>query len=273
MFCKYEYCYLPHITRGYCDSHYRQYLENDKDSSKLKPLRYRSYHYNKCTTIGCYEIRHSNGLCTTHYNLFRADSSIKFPIKTEDECRDKCYVNWCDNHIHNLNLCETHYKQLKECKGEEVVDFLLDKYVRTDECKVPYCAKPQTISGYCSHHHYRSKRGEVLIDEHPTVPEQELANFKFNECEYLNCGRQSFEGGLCSAHKVQLDKNEGDYSKLTKIKNKCSDLTCDIADCTNVVYRNSKCEKHYRFERFELNLKNRHNNRISLTEKERDIET
>lgn len=108
--CAIPGCDRPHKARGWCQTHYAQFMRGGEPAGAIK-VRVRDKPP-ECIEDGCHEPVKSKGLCKTHYQRFLRHGHVRRPNRTKTPA--KCFIATCDNHVYAKDLCHAHYiKQRK----------------------------------------------------------------------------------------------------------------------------------------------------------------
>jgi len=138
-FCSVDDCGRKHKARGYCASHYAQFLRGETPSQPLK-ARDRSPP-ETCSIEGCTEPPKAKGLCQMHYARKLRHGFVKNPDRTKP--RVPCSVIGCNNYSYTKGLCNAHYLQVRKFKwyGISVEEYESMLSAQNGLCKI--CFRPE----------------------------------------------------------------------------------------------------------------------------------
>jgi hypothetical protein len=108
-------CDRPSVTKGYCQTHYRQYLAG----GPLKPIRSRLTPEagRTCSHEGCDRKHYSGGLCHLHSDRLNKGQPLDAPVGSLNTRKTvnvgPCSVEGCEAPSKAKGLCGTHYQRLR----------------------------------------------------------------------------------------------------------------------------------------------------------------
>lgn len=142
-------CGKKHRAKGYCGSHYAQFLRGITPS---EPIAERDRQPPKfCKVSGCERGYKAKGYCKSHYRMFLRGLEQTKPIDTYDtNPPEHCTADDCTRPVHSKKLCSMHYVRVR--KSWKVKDARPNSDVVP--CSVSGCDGRQYAKALC-YEHYR----------------------------------------------------------------------------------------------------------------------
>lgn len=111
--CRVMDCGRAHKARGYCNSHYAQWL---RGINVDQPINERNMlPPETCTVEGCVEAHKARGLCHMHYARQLRHGHVKRPDRTKP--RMVCSVIGCDSYTYAKGVCNLHYVHARKMEN------------------------------------------------------------------------------------------------------------------------------------------------------------
>ena len=137
--CQFDGCTRPHKARGYCQTHYSQWMRG----SEFSPIKSRErVKLPECIEEGCAEPVKAKGLCKAHYQRFLRHGHTKYTDRKKPA--RICMIDGCDNHLYAKDLCHAHYAKQRKWKHAGVDASRYQDMLNTQGGVCAICHQPET---------------------------------------------------------------------------------------------------------------------------------
>lgn len=137
--CTMAGCGRPHKARGYCQTHYMQFL---RGVTPVGPIRSRTREKPlECAEESCSGPVKAHGLCKMHYQRKLRHGHVNRPDRKKP--RRACAVETCDNHSYAKDLCHAHYLKQRKWSPAGVDAARYQEMLREQGGVCAICAQPE----------------------------------------------------------------------------------------------------------------------------------
>lgn len=191
-----------------------------------------------CSAENCQNAPRVKGVCATHYERERQNSSPRFSDPTP---HPTCSVSHCDIEATSRkegSLCQPHYQ--KKYRGIDPETYVLPEdhpYRSKPPCAEPGCERLSRSNELCDYHRTRARQGKAQA----TVSVK-----RTDPCKFEGCVNASAQGGWCHSHYEQIRLGGvaqplREYGRYVK-----GELKCPIPGCRRPQQTASLCANHLR---------------------------
>lgn len=150
--CSSDDCDRSVYARGYCRTHYNQFLK----TGTTRPIMPGGATRALCSVEGCDEPRKAKGFCKKHYNHWHRYGRVERVRNWNPGAG--CSIEGCDKPVKANNLCGAHYMRVKR-HGEpgtaESMAWARGSKYRGVACSVEGCDRQARNNGWCNMHYQR----------------------------------------------------------------------------------------------------------------------
>lgn len=151
--CAAEGCDRRLYGKGYCKTHYEQFMK----TGRTRPIRSYVRYGGECAADGCSRQSHSKGYCKTHY--LRLERTGNLDRIREQNSEPACSVDGCEKPIHAKGYCGTHYARVVRTgeagAAEPIQHSHRSSKYRGVTCSIDGCERPAKARGWCNMHFQR----------------------------------------------------------------------------------------------------------------------
>lgn len=137
--CTVAGCQRPYKARGYCQTHYAQWMRGSPITAEIKARVHDQP--DECTEEGCVEPVKAKGLCKMHYQRLLRHGHTKY--RDRKKPARECMIDGCDSHLYAKDLCHAHYAKQRKWRAAGVDAARYQEMLHAQGGVCAICAQPE----------------------------------------------------------------------------------------------------------------------------------